>query len=76
MAGIDKQASPFAGRSRSFTVLRGRCGLGDVPQPRLDAVPVAPGVRDGRTIGGKRLVVEKYRCRCLTGREIRRELAA
>jgi hypothetical protein len=29
-----------------------------------------------RVIGGQSMLVDKYRCGCLTGREVRRELAA
>jgi hypothetical protein len=76
VGGIAKHDSPFAGRTRSFTVLRGgaswetcrSCGSTLYPQ-RRESEKV-------RTIGGARLTVEKYRCRCGVGREVRRELAA
>jgi len=42
----------------------------------IDALPVEAGEAKARTIGGSRLNVEKYRCRCGKGREVRRPLGA
>jgi hypothetical protein len=68
--------SEFAGKTKSFTVLQGggswptckSCGSTIYPQRRVSSTV--------RTIGGSRLNVEKYRCLCGRGREVRRELAA
>jgi hypothetical protein len=66
------RGSDFRGRTQSFTVLQGAggwltcrsCGSTLYPQ-RREASRV-------RYIGGSRLNVEKYRCRCGVGREVRR----
>jgi hypothetical protein len=62
----------FTGKTRSFTVLRGggswpTCkGCGSTLYPsRLE-------VTRARVIGGSTLNVDKYRCRCGVGQEIRR----
>ena len=75
MPTIDLDASGFAGRSRSFTVLPSgtgwatcrNCGSTLYPQRRESAKV--------RTIGGSSLNVEKYRCRCGRGQEVRRAAA-
>lgn len=75
MPTIDIDASGFAGRSRSFTVLAGgkgcttcrNCGSSLYPS-RRERVKV-------RTIAGSRLNVDKYRCRCGRGQEVRRAAA-
>ena len=75
MAGIAKDDSPFGGRTQSFTVLQGGgsgetcpgCGSTLLPS-RLEYR------RRRRVIGGRELAVDKYRCRCGRGREIRRPL--
>ena len=67
--------SDFAGRTQSFTVLQGggswptckRCGSTLYPQRRESSKV--------RTIGGSRLAVDKYRCRCGRGQEARRAAA-
>jgi hypothetical protein len=73
MPTIDRQSSPFQGESRSFTVLPRKagswstckeCGSTLYPQ-RLES-------RKLRVIGGSRMAVDKYRCRCGTGQEVRR----
>lgn len=77
MAGIDKQGSPFAGQTRSFTIIRGgggwetcrSCGSTLYPSRREKDSNV-------RMIGGARMNVDRYVCRCGTGRLIPRELAA
>jgi hypothetical protein len=64
--------SDYAGKTRSFTVLQGgggwptcrSCGSTIYPQRRVSSKV--------RMIGGSRLSVEKYRCRCGVGREVRR----
>ena len=69
------RGSDFRGTSRSFTVLQGgagwptcrSCGSTIYPQRRVSSKV--------RTIGGSRLAVEKYRCRCGVGREVRRPAA-
>jgi hypothetical protein len=74
MAGIAKDDLPSRGRTQAFTVIRGggswptcrSCGSVLYPQ-RRESVQV-------RTIGGERLTVEKFRCRCSVGREVRRPL--
>ena len=76
MAGIAQQGSPFQGRTRSFTVLRGGAGWETCRNCASTLYPSRRESEKVRTIGGRRMVVEKYRCRCLTGREGRRELAA
>ena len=68
--------SEFAGKSKSLTVLRGG---GSWPTCRVCGSTLYPSRPKGsklRTIGGSRLNVERYVCRCGTGREVRRELAA
>jgi hypothetical protein len=72
MPSITFDDSPFEGRTKSFTVLPGgtswpacrHCGSTLYPQRRESA--------KARVIGGSRLNVEKYRCRCGKGREVRR----
>jgi hypothetical protein len=67
--------SDFAGKTKSFTVLQGgggwptckSCGSTLYPQRRESAKV--------RTIGGSSLNVEKYRCRCGRGQEVRRAAA-
>jgi hypothetical protein len=76
MPTIDKQGSPFGGRSRSFTVLRGGAGWETCRSCGSVLYPQRRESEKVRTIGGSRLTVEKYRCRCGVGREVRRELAA
>jgi RNase P subunit RPR2 len=66
----------FRGRTKSFTALPGgkswptcrKCGSTLYPSRRESA--------RARTIGGSRLNVEKYGCRCGRGREVRRPLEA
>jgi hypothetical protein len=68
--------SDFAGKTKSFTVLPGgggwptcrSCGSTLYPQ-RFESSKV-------RSIGGARLAVDKFRCRCGVGREVRRPLEA
>jgi hypothetical protein len=68
--------SDFAGRTKTFTVLPGgggrptcrSCGSTLYPQ-RFESSKVL-------SIGGAWLAVDKFRCRCGVGREVRRELAA
>jgi hypothetical protein len=62
----------FAGKTKSFTVLRGG---GSWPTCRVCGSTLYPSRRKGskvRTIGGSRLSVDRYVCRCGTGREVRR----
>jgi hypothetical protein len=67
--------SEFAGKTKSFTVLQGGgswptcrgCGSTLYAQRRESAKV--------RTIGGSRLNVDKYRCRCGRGQEVRRAAA-
>ena len=66
----------FAGRSKSFAVLPGGTSW---PTCKSCGSTLYPSRREGckvRTIGGSRLNVEKYRCRCGTGREVPRPLEA
>lgn len=66
----------FKGTARSFTVLPGGrswptcrgCGSTLYPQ-RRESTKV-------RTIGGSRLTVELYRCRCGRGHQVRRPVEA
>jgi hypothetical protein len=68
--------SEFAGKTTSFSVLQGGrswptcrgCGSTIYPQRRESSKV--------RTIGGSSLNVEKYRCRCGRGQEVRRAAAA
>ena len=68
--------SDFRGKTRSFTVLPGggswptcrHCGGTIYPQ-RFESSKV-------RSIGGARLTVDKFRCRCGKGHEVRRPLEA
>ena len=68
--------SEFRGKTRSFTVLPGggswrtcrHCGSTIYPQ-RFESSKV-------RSIGGARLAVDKFRCRCCKGHEVRRPLEA
>jgi hypothetical protein len=57
----------FKGKTKSFTILPGGKSWPTCPS-RRESVKV-------RTIGGTRMNVEKYRCGCLTGLEVRREAA-
>ena len=66
----------FRGKTRSFTVLPGgsswltcrHCGSTIYPQ-RFESSKV-------RSIAGARLAVDKFRCRCGKGHEVRRPLEA
>ena len=66
----------FRGKTKSFTVLDGGaswptcrvCGSTLYPSPRESSRP--------RMIGGSRLTVDIYRCRCGTGRQVRRPVEA
>jgi hypothetical protein len=65
----------FLGKTRSFTVLRGG---GSWPTCRVCGSTLYPSRRKTskvRTIGGSRLSVDKYLCRCGVGREVRRAAA-
>ena len=67
---------PFAGKTRSFTVLPGGrhgtackgCGSTLYPSRRESSTV--------RTIGGARLEVDVFRCRCGRGLEVRRPMEA
>jgi len=62
----------FDGKTKSFTVLPGGKSW---PTCRNCGSTLYPSRREGqtaRTIGGSRLNVEKYRCRCGKGHEVRR----
>ena len=69
------EATPFRGTSRSFTTQPGprryaecrRCGSS--LHGRLEG-------RSSATIKGVRCLVEQFRCRCGTRRNVRRELTA
>lgn len=74
MAGIDSQDSPFAGRTRSFTVLKGGGGWATCRNCGSTLYPQRKESAKVRTIGGARLSVEKFRCACGGGREVRRPL--
>lgn len=76
MPTIDNEGSPFTGQTRSFTVLRGGAGWETCRSCGSTLYPQRRESEKVRTIGGARLTVEKYRCRCGVGREVRRELAA
>jgi hypothetical protein len=65
----------FAGKSRSFTVLRGGESW---PTCKSCGSTLYPSRRKGskvRTIGGSRLSVDVYRCGCGRGHEVRRAAA-
>jgi hypothetical protein len=62
------------GKTKSFTVLLGGKSW---PTCRSCGSTLHPSRRESsraRTIGGSRLNVEKYRCRCGKGHEVRRPL--
>jgi hypothetical protein len=64
----------FRGKTKSFTVLAGGASW---PRCRNCGSTLYPSRRESskaRTIAGSRLNVDKYRCRCGTGREVRRPL--
>ena len=64
--------SEFAGKTKSFTVLQGGGGW---PTCRGCGSTLYPQRRESskvRTMGGSKLNVEKFRCRCGVGQEVRR----
>ncbi len=66
----------FRGKTKSFTVHEGG---GSWPTCRHCGSTLYPSRRESsnvRTIGGSRLNVETYRCRCGTGRQVRRTVEA
>ena len=72
MPTIRLDDSPFEGRTKSFTVLPGG---GSWPTCKACGSTLYPSLRESskpRTVGGSRLNVEKYRCRCGKGQEVRR----
>jgi hypothetical protein len=76
MPTIDPDRSGFAGRTRSLTVITGGRNW---PTCRACGSTLWPSRQEGskvRTIGGARLNIQTYVCRCGRGREVRRELAA
>ena len=76
MPRIDLNDTPYAGRSRSFTVLPTgsnwpkckRCGSTLHPS-RFESSGERP-------IAGSRLTIDRYLCRCGKGHEVRRPLEA
>ena len=69
------EATPFNGQSRSFTTQRGPRRH---PECRACGSSLH-GRRESRrfaTLGGVRYLVEQFRCRCGTRRNVRRELSA
>jgi hypothetical protein len=75
MPTIDLNASGFEGRRRSLTVLTGGKGWATC---RTCGSTLYPSRRESskfRTVGGSRLNVEKFRCRCGRGHEVRRAAA-
>ena len=71
MAGIARDDSPFRGRTRSFTVLRGGASWATC---RVCGSTLYPSRRESskvRTIRGSALTVDKYRCWCGMAREVR-----
>jgi hypothetical protein len=65
----------FRGTSRSFTVLRGGAGWETCPDCNSTLVPSRLEYRNRRrVIAGRELSVDKFRCLCGRGREIRRPL--
>jgi hypothetical protein len=69
------QATPFTGQSRSYTIQRGprrypECrSCGSSLHGRREATRFA-------TVYGVRYLVEQFRCRCGTGRRVRRAVSA
>ena len=74
MHSIDLQDTAFSGTSRSFTLMAGarrhaecrHCGSSLAGRLEDQAV---------RTVGGTRMAVDTFRCRCGHGRQVRRELS-
>ena len=62
----------FGGKTKSFTVLPGR---GSWPTCRNCGSTLYPSRRESskvRMVDGERVAVDKFRCRCNTGGEVRR----
>jgi hypothetical protein len=77
MPTVDRQSSPFIGTSRSFTALPRKPGSWSTCRHCSSTLyPQRLESRKLRVIGGSKMAVDKFRCRCGRGREIRRELAA
>ena len=72
MPTIDLNASGFEGRSRSFTVLTGGKGWATCRTSGSTLYPARRESSKVSTVGGSRLSVEKFRCRCSHGHEVRR----
>ena len=68
--------SDFSGRTRSFTSYRG-AGAGRRAATAASTIyPQRFESTKVRSIGGARLTVDKFRCRCGKGHEVRRPLEA
>jgi hypothetical protein len=72
MQRIDMNDTPYAGQSRSFTVLPGGKSWAKCRRCASTLHPSRFESSGEMTIAGSRMTVDRYRCRCGKGHEVRR----